>query len=72
MASSESAEEIHLKEMQIAQMEKSEILEFEQHLAAASSKKIINEQNSLLLPQVGIQLSFKNLGMCMIFYIILA
>lgn len=33
-------------------MEKEEILEFETHLAAASSKAIITEATSLLLKQV--------------------
>ncbi|CAG7822634.1 unnamed protein product [Allacma fusca] len=52
VASAETSEELHLKEMQISSLEKGEILQFEQHLAAASSKQIINEKNSLLLPQL--------------------
>lgn len=40
------------KDIQTTAMEKNEILEFETHLAAASSKQTINERNSLLLSQV--------------------
>ena len=37
---------------QIGELEKQEILEFEGHLAAASSKVAITEANSLLLTQL--------------------
>ena len=40
------------QELQLAAMEKQTILEFETHLAAASSKIQITETNSLLLPQL--------------------
>jgi integrator complex subunit 1 len=40
------------KEAQIAALEKTQILEFETHLAAASTKVAITEQNSLLLAQL--------------------
>ena len=40
------------QELQVAAMEKQAILEFETHLAAASTKTIITENNSLLLSQV--------------------
>uniref|UniRef100_A0A336KFD9 CSON009829 protein n=1 Tax=Culicoides sonorensis TaxID=179676 RepID=A0A336KFD9_CULSO len=40
------------EELQIAAIEKQQILEFETHLAAATSKVMITEQTSLLLPQV--------------------
>lgn len=40
------------KEIQTSAMEKHDILEFETHLAAASSKQVINERSSLLLSQV--------------------
>ncbi|KAF4517621.1 hypothetical protein B566_EDAN002852 [Ephemera danica] len=40
------------KEMQLAAIEKQQILEFESHLAAASTKVTINENNSLLLSQL--------------------
>ena len=39
-------------ELQVAAIEKQTILEFETHLAAASTKTIITENNSLLLSQV--------------------
>jgi integrator complex subunit 1 len=45
-------EEIMAKERQLAAREKELILEFEGHLAAASSKNLITEKNSLLLSQV--------------------
>lgn len=50
MASPE--EDYQLKEQQILTLEKQTILEFETHLAAATSKAEINEQTSLLLPQL--------------------
>lgn len=40
------------EELQISALEKTQILEFETHLAAATSKVIITEQNSLLLSQL--------------------
>lgn len=40
------------EELQIAAIEKQQILEFETHLAAATSKVMITEQTSLLLSQV--------------------
>ncbi|XP_050313289.1 integrator complex subunit 1 isoform X2 [Anthonomus grandis grandis] len=45
-------EDHHSKEIQIIAIEKQTILEFESHLAAASTKAEINEQTSLLLPQL--------------------
>lgn len=45
-------EDYQLKEQQILTLEKQTILEFETHLAAATSKAEINEQTSLLLPQL--------------------
>ncbi|XP_050499679.1 integrator complex subunit 1 [Diabrotica virgifera virgifera] len=44
-------EDYQSKEQQILVLEKQTILEFESHLAAASTKVEINEQTSLLLPQ---------------------
>ncbi|XP_055374259.1 integrator complex subunit 1 [Condylostylus longicornis] len=40
------------EELQLSVLEKQNILEFETHLAAASSKVVITEQNSLLLSQL--------------------
>lgn len=40
------------EELQVISLEKSQILEFERHLAAATSKMIITEQTSLLLSQL--------------------
>lgn len=54
MAMCDNFEELKSKELQIAALEKQQILEFESHLAAASTKITINESNSLLLPQVSI------------------
>lgn len=45
-------EDYQSKELQILVLEKQTILEFESHLAAASTKAEINEQTSLLLPQL--------------------
>ncbi|XP_060529675.1 integrator complex subunit 1 [Cylas formicarius] len=45
-------EDYQLKEQQLIVLEKQTILEFESHLAAASTKAEINEQTSLLLPQL--------------------
>ncbi|KAL3270064.1 hypothetical protein HHI36_009122 [Cryptolaemus montrouzieri] len=47
-----SEEEFQGREQQILVLEKQKILEFETHLAAASTKVEITEQNSLLLPQL--------------------
>ena len=49
LASGEQVEEIRAKEIQTATMEKQDILQFEIHLAAATSKQTITESNSLLL-----------------------
>lgn len=40
------------EELQVGVVEKTQILEFETHLAAATSKVVITEQTSLLLPQL--------------------
>lgn len=40
------------EELQLGMLEKTQILEFETHLAAATSKVVITEQNSLLLSQL--------------------
>lgn len=40
------------EELQLGQLEKNQILEFETYLAAATSKVVITEQNSLLLSQL--------------------
>ncbi|XP_053550643.1 integrator complex subunit 1 [Bombina bombina] len=48
----ETRTEIINRELQISQREKQEILAFESHLAAASTKQTINESNSLLLSQL--------------------
>ena len=40
------------QELQVSAIEKQTILEFETHLAAASTKTVITENNSLLLSQV--------------------
>ncbi|KAH6933153.1 hypothetical protein HPB50_012504 [Hyalomma asiaticum] len=52
LAVGEKADEIKAREMQIAQLEKQKILEFETHLAAASTKVTITESNSLLLSKL--------------------
>ena len=39
-------------ELQVANIEKQQILEFESQLAAASSKQLITEQTSLLLSTI--------------------
>uniref|UniRef100_A0AAR5P8Z6 DUF3677 domain-containing protein n=1 Tax=Dendroctonus ponderosae TaxID=77166 RepID=A0AAR5P8Z6_DENPD len=44
--------DFHSKELQVLALEKQTILEFESHLAAASTKAEINEQTSHLLPQL--------------------
>ncbi|XP_077510798.1 integrator complex subunit 1 [Amblyomma americanum] len=52
LAVGEKADEIKAREMQIAQVEKQKILEFETHLAAASTKVTITESNSLLMSKL--------------------
>ncbi|XP_071443700.1 integrator complex subunit 1 [Hetaerina americana] len=52
MGGMETIEEIRTKELQTAALEKQCILEFESHLAAASTKMAITEQTSLLLSQL--------------------
>ena len=54
----EQVEEARAKELQIAALEKQQILEFESYLAAASTKQTITEQTSLLLTQV------RNISVC--------
>jgi len=54
----EQVEEARAKELQIAALEKQQILEFESYLAAASTKQTITEQTSLLLTQV------RNINIC--------
>ena len=48
----EQADDLRSKDLQVANMEKQQILEFESQLAAASSKQLITEQNSLLLSTI--------------------
>lgn len=48
----EHSDELRVRELQIAQLEKQQILEFESHLAAQSTKVAITEHTSLLLAQV--------------------
>ncbi|KAM4632627.1 integrator complex subunit 1 [Discoglossus pictus] len=48
----ETRTELINRELQISQREKQEILAFESHLAAASTKQTITESNSLLLSQL--------------------
>jgi len=52
MHMAESAEETKAQETRFNQAEKEQILEFEKHLAAGSTKATITEANSLLLPQL--------------------
>lgn len=52
MSMGEGAEEARSKELQVAALEKQQILEFESYLAAASTKQTITEQTSLLLSQL--------------------
>ncbi|KAI4461611.1 hypothetical protein MML48_5g00012025 [Holotrichia oblita] len=52
MVTGETMDDYNSKEQQILVLEKQKILEFESHLAAASTKVEINEQTSLLLPQL--------------------
>ncbi|XP_061168184.1 integrator complex subunit 1-like [Saccostrea echinata] len=47
-----TVDDIRNKEKQFAQQEKQQILEFESHLAAATSKVTITEANSLLISQL--------------------
>lgn len=49
MALPEIIEQERSKELQVEAIEKQEILEYESHLAAASTRIQISEQNSLLL-----------------------
>ncbi|XP_030067172.1 integrator complex subunit 1 [Microcaecilia unicolor] len=48
----ETRTELVNRELQVSQREKQEILAFESHLAAASTKQTITESNSLLLSQL--------------------
>lgn len=48
----EGADEFASKELQINSLERQKIIEFESHLAAASTKVEITEQSSLLLSQL--------------------
>lgn len=48
----ETRAEMSNRELQISQREKQEILAFEGHLAAASTKQTITENSSLLLSQL--------------------
>jgi len=50
--SPEKVEEVKSQEVQLASLEKQQILEFESQLAAASSKQLITEQSSLLLATI--------------------
>ncbi|KPP72873.1 integrator complex subunit 1-like, partial [Scleropages formosus] len=52
VADEETKTEMISRELQISQREKQEILAFESHLAAASTKQTITESNSLLLSQL--------------------
>ena len=50
--SQEQGDEMRAQELQVANLEKQQILEFESQLAAASSKQLITEQSSLLLSTI--------------------
>ncbi|XP_056870857.1 integrator complex subunit 1 isoform X1 [Takifugu flavidus] len=52
VADEDTKTEMINRELQISQREKQEILAFESHLAAASTKQTITENNSLLLSQL--------------------
>ncbi|XP_075894687.1 integrator complex subunit 1 isoform X2 [Nelusetta ayraudi] len=52
VADEDTKTEMINRELQISQREKQEILAFESHLAAASTKQTITESNSLLLSQL--------------------
>uniref|UniRef100_A0A8C1J140 Integrator complex subunit 1 n=1 Tax=Cyprinus carpio TaxID=7962 RepID=A0A8C1J140_CYPCA len=52
VADEETKTEMINRELQISQKERQEILAFESHLAAASTKQTITENNSLLLSQL--------------------
>ncbi|MCI4392221.1 hypothetical protein PGIGA_G00143530 [Pangasianodon gigas] len=52
VADEETKTEMISRELQISQKERQEILAFESHLAAASTKQTITESNSLLLSQL--------------------
>ncbi|CAH1794337.1 unnamed protein product [Owenia fusiformis] len=47
-----TVDEIKARDKQARELEKQRILDFESHLAAATSKVAITEQNSLLIPQL--------------------
>ena len=48
----EQAEELRTAELQVTNLEKQQILEFESQLAAATNKQLITEQSSLLLSTI--------------------
>lgn len=52
VADEETKSEMISRELQISQKERQEILAFESHLAAASTKQTITESSSLLLCQL--------------------
>ncbi|XP_064459431.1 integrator complex subunit 1-like [Ornithodoros turicata] len=52
MTAGDKGDDIKTREVQISQVEKQKILEFETHLAAASTKVTITESNSLLLSKL--------------------
>uniref|UniRef100_T1J830 Uncharacterized protein n=1 Tax=Strigamia maritima TaxID=126957 RepID=T1J830_STRMM len=52
MAVGEKADDLKSQELQIAHLEKQQIVEFENHLASASTKVAITESNSLLADQL--------------------
>ncbi|XP_053708548.1 integrator complex subunit 1 [Synchiropus splendidus] len=52
VADDDTKTEMISRELQVSQREKQEILAFESHLAAASTKQTITESNSLLLSQL--------------------
>uniref|UniRef100_A0A8B9LSR4 Integrator complex subunit 1 n=1 Tax=Astyanax mexicanus TaxID=7994 RepID=A0A8B9LSR4_ASTMX len=52
VADEETKTEMISRELQVSQKERQEILAFESHLAAASTKQTITESNSLLLSQL--------------------
>uniref|UniRef100_A0A3Q2GA51 Integrator complex subunit 1 n=1 Tax=Cyprinodon variegatus TaxID=28743 RepID=A0A3Q2GA51_CYPVA len=56
IADEDTKTEMINRELQISQREKQEILAFESHLAAASTKQTITESNSLLLSQLTINI----------------
>uniref|UniRef100_A0A3P8TH16 Integrator complex subunit 1 n=1 Tax=Amphiprion percula TaxID=161767 RepID=A0A3P8TH16_AMPPE len=58
IADEDTKTEMINRELQISQREKQEILAFESHLAAASTKQTITESNSLLLSQNYFRIEF--------------